>query len=96
MILLWGYRKPTQFLFAKVLQILIMAMASIFSILMRILNPNPEYVLKYQNVSFSIWLFVICTFYKHNNFWPVSKQLIKYIKEDKVEPTRFFFCLYQG
>lgn len=54
MTLLWGYRKPTQFLLEKVLQILMMTMANIFSKLMRILNPNPEYVLKYQNVRFSL------------------------------------------
>lgn len=88
-ILLWVYRKPTQFLHAKVLQILMMA--SIPSILMRILNPNPEYVLKYQGVRFSIQLFVICTFHKHINFLPLSKQLIEYIKQDKSEPTSFLF-----
>lgn len=71
-ILLWGYIEPTQFVHKQALQILIMAnMPSI----LRILNPNPEYVPEYQGVKLSVQLYTICTFHKHQFFCLYSGDL---------------------
>lgn len=53
-VLLWGYKQPTQSLHTKVLQILMIS--NVPFTLMKILNPNPEYVHKCQAIGFSILL----------------------------------------
>lgn len=71
----------------QALQILLMA--NMPSILMRILNPNPEYVPECQGVKLSVQVYTTCTFHKHQFF--VYTQVIYKIYQ--TEPDQGF-CLF--
>lgn len=58
---------------------------------MRILNPNSEYVLKIRMLDFLYNYLSSAHFINTLIFYLFSKQLIKYIQQDKAGPTRFFF-----
>lgn len=66
-ILRWGYIEPTQSVHTEIRHILIMV--NMPFMITRILNPNPEYVLHCQGITFFKQLYIICTFHINNHFF---------------------------